>query len=111
MAKTKKSSVIGTKDVCRLVKEVSGDSLYVIERVLDAYAVVIKRSLIQGFAVTLRGIGKFKPRFIPAQPEKDIQTPNGLVTVPPKEQHLTPVFSYTPTCKSIIKTESSGTDF
>jgi len=68
----KENSTILKTEMVKLVGQLSGVSQEKTAAVLDAYFEAIYTCLTTGQGVSLIGVGKIEPKYMPAKPERDV---------------------------------------
>ena len=105
-----KMAKISMKEAIKLTAQYVGCSQEVANTVIEAYAYIIYKLLLEGYDIRMPLLGRFYLQTKPEQPAKTFKMPQTgeIKSLPPKQAYQKPVFRFTPTIKKEIREKTEG---
>ena len=101
---------ISMKEAIKLTAQYVGCSQEVASAVIEAYAYIIYKLLLEGYDVRMPLLGRFYLQTKPEQPAKTFKLPQTgeTMALPPKQAYQKPSFKFAPTIKKEIRKKTEG---
>ena len=101
---------ISMKEAIKLTAQYVGCSQKVASTVIEAYAYIIYKLLLEGYDVRMPLLGRFYLQTKSEQPAKTFKLPQTGETkvLPPKQAYQKPSFKFTPMIKKEIREKTEG---
>lgn len=101
---------ISMKEAIKLTAQYVGCSQEVANTIVEAYAYIIYKLLLEGYDVRMPLLGRFCLQTKPEQPAKTFKLPQTgeEMTLSPKPAYQKPTFKFTPTIKREIREKTEG---
>lgn len=98
------------KEAIKLTAQYVGCSQEVASTIIEAYAYIIYKLLLEGYDVRMPLLGRFYLQTKPEQPAKTFKLPQTgeTMTLPPKQAYQKPSFKFAPTIKKEIREKTEG---
>ena len=105
-----KMAKISMKEAIKLTAQYVGCSQEVANTIIEAYAYIIYKLLLEGYDVRMPLLGRFYLQTKPEQPAKTFKLPQTgeTMALPPKQAYQKPSFKFTPTIKKEIREKTEG---
>ena len=98
------------KEAIKLTAQYVGCSQEVANTIIEAYAYIIYKLLLEGYDVRMPLLGRFCLQTKPEQPAKTFKLPQTgeVTTLSSKPAYQKPTFKFTPTIKREIREKTEG---
>jgi nucleoid DNA-binding protein len=101
---------IPMKEAIKLTAQYVGCSYEVANTIIESYAYIVYKLLLEGYDVRMPLLGRFYLKTKPEQPAKVFKVPltGEVKDLPPKPSYQKPAFKFTPAFKKEIREKTEG---